>query len=409
MGESTDMNTGFTERAKETIKLAEGEARAHNHDYIGTEHILLGLIDQDNGVAALTLEALGVIPLAVVRREIEGIISHGRHMTAGKIPLTQQAERVLELSRQEAARLGHRTTGTEHILLGLIQVGDGIAARVLLGLGVTLLLAREQVIQFRDGRSRDVTRPRNPADFEWQRPAEKALAARARPIVLYRFGRNLTQQARDGSLYPAVGRDKEIDEVVRVLSQQTRSSPLLIGSVTGTTTVMEGLAQRIVSGRVPQELKGSHLYFCDPRQVAAEVEAYGVSDIDLRNRVIELIATLALPEDHEYGRPRKVGGLEVLAAILQEAQTHDYIILALGKLPTVAASPLLKTMLASDALRMICVASSEDSREYIREGAGFSRPLQVLHVAEPTTAYAIGKLKITLRAVAQERTATYSI
>jgi ATP-dependent Clp protease ATP-binding subunit ClpC len=400
------MDAEFNVRAQRIIALAKEEARTLNHDYIGTEHILLGLIDGGEGIAIKTLESLG-ISLQAVRQAVEKVIIQGRHAPSGQAQFTRQAATALELSRQEATRLGHSNVGTEHILLGLILQGDGVAAQVLLSLGASLARIRQQVIQFRDGfQGKKPARTLSQAALGAQQPTGATLPARATPSVLARFGGNLTQQAREGRLFPSVGRDQEIGEVIRALCENSGSCPLVIGDIAGRTTVIAGLAQRIVSGEVPQELKNGQLYYCDPEGIGIAIGGDGIDDADLRNRVIELIATFALPGSQEDAQRRTIGGLEVLAAILEEARTCDEIILVLDQLPKVAADPRLKPMLTSPTRRIIGAASLDDYRKYIEEDDPFTQHLRLVHVTEPTTAYTIGRLKIALRATAQAKTAT---
>ncbi|HEX5861891.1 MAG TPA: Clp protease N-terminal domain-containing protein, partial [Nocardioides sp.] len=221
----------FTDRARRVVVLAQEEARMLSHNYIGTEHILLGLIHEGEGVAAKALESLD-ISLEAVRAQVEEIIGQGQQAPSGHIPFTPRAKKVLELSLREALQLGHSYIGTEHILLGLIREGEGVAAQVLQKLGADLNRVRQQVIQLLSG-------------FQGKESAGAGAAtgasggdAPSSSLVLDQFGRNLTQDAREGKLDPVIGREQEIERVMQILSRRTKNNPVLIGEPgVGKTTI----------------------------------------------------------------------------------------------------------------------------------------------------------------------------
>jgi ATP-dependent Clp protease ATP-binding subunit ClpC len=323
----------FTDRARRVVVLAQEEARMLNHNYIGTEHILLGLIHEDEGVAAKALKSLG-IALDEVRHQVEEIIGQGRQAPSGHIPFTPRAKKVLELSLREALQLGHNYIGTEHILLGLIHEGEGIAAQVLVKLGADLGRVRQQVLQqLYGGPERE--------------PDTGASSARGELIpagspVLDQFGRNLTQQAREGKLDPVIGREKEIERVMQVLSRRTKNNPALVGEAgVGKTAVVEGLAQKIVAGEVPETLKDKQLYTLDMGSLVAGSRYRG---------------------DFE----------ERLKKVLKEIRTRGDIILFIDEMHTLVgagaaegaidAASILKPMLARGELQTIGAGSSLPGR-----------------------------------------------
>src|SRR5207245_2484331 len=237
-----EMFERFTDRARRVVVLAQEEARMLNHNYIGTEHILLGLIHEGEGVAAKALESLN-ISLEAVRQQVEEIIGQGQAAPTGHIPFTPRAKKVLELSLREALQLGHNYIGTEHILLGLIREGEGVAAQVLQKLGADLNRVRQQVIQLLSGY----------AGGKGETAPGEGEQAPTGSLVLDQFGRNLTQLARETKLDPVIGREKEIERVMQVLSRRTKNNPVLIGEPgVGKNASDEGLAQKIVNGQPPE-------------------------------------------------------------------------------------------------------------------------------------------------------------
>ncbi|WP_422774499.1 ATP-dependent Clp protease ATP-binding subunit [Plantactinospora sp. WMMC1484] len=353
----------FTDRARRVVVLAQEEARMLNHNYIGTEHILLGLIHEGEGVAAKALESLG-ISLEGVRQQVEEIIGQGQQAPSGHIPFTPRAKKVLELSLREALQLGHNYIGTEHILLGLIREGEGVAAQVLVKLGADLNRVRQQVIQLLSG-------------YQGKEPAAAGTApgeaAPSTSLVLDQFGRNLTQAAREGKLDPVIGREKEIERVMQVLSRRTKNNPVLIGEPgVGKTAVVEGLSQRIIKGEVPETLKDKQLYTLDLGALVAGSRYRG---------------------DFE----------ERLKKVLKEIRTRGDIILFIDEIHTLVgagaaegaidAASILKPMLARGELQTIGATTLDEYRKHLEKDAALERRFQPIQVGEPSLAHTIEILK----------------
>ncbi|GAA4115574.1 ATP-dependent Clp protease ATP-binding subunit [Knoellia locipacati] len=357
----------FTDRARRVVVLAQEEARLLNHNYIGTEHILLGLIHEGEGVASKALESLG-ISLDAVREQVQEIIGQGQQAPTGHIPFTPRAKKVLELSLREALQLGHNYIGTEHILLGLIREGEGVAAQVLVKLGADLGRVRQQVIQLISGYQGG--KEGAAAGVGQGGPAEGTPAG---SLVLDQFGRNLTVAAREGKLDPVIGREKEIERVMQVLSRRTKNNPVLIGEPgVGKTAVVEGLAQDIVRGEVPETLKDKQLYTLDLGALVAGSRYRG---------------------DFE----------ERLKKVLKEIRTRGDIVLFIDEIHTLVgagaaegaidAASILKPMLARGELQVIGATTLDEYRKHIEKDAALERRFQPIQVAEPTLAHAIEILK----------------
>src|SRR5215203_3736857 len=356
----------FTDRARRVVVLAQEEARMLSHNYIGTEHILLGLIHEGEGVAAKALESLD-ISLEAVRAQVEEIIGQGQQAPSGHIPFTPRAKKVLELSLREALQLGHSYIGTEHILLGLIREGEGVAAQVLQKLGADLNRVRQQVIQLLSG-------------FQGKESASAGAAtsgsggeAPSSSLVLDQFGQNLTQAAREGKLDPVIGREQEIERVMQILSRRTKNNPVLIGEPgVGKTAVVEGLAQNVVKGEVPETLKDKQIYTLDLGALVAGSRYRG---------------------DFE----------ERLKKVLKEIKTRGDIVLFIDELHTLVgagaaegaidAASILKPMLARGELQTIGATTLDEYRKYLEKDAALERRFQPIQVAEPTLAHTIEILK----------------
>ncbi|MDE0699202.1 MAG: ATP-dependent Clp protease ATP-binding subunit [Acidimicrobiaceae bacterium] len=364
----------FTDRARRVVVLAQEEARLLNHNYIGTEHILLGLIHEGEGVAAKALESLG-ISLEAVRNQVQEIIGQGGSSPSGHIPFTPRAKKVLELSLREALQLGHNYIGTEHILLGLIREGEGVAAQVLVKLGADLSRVRQQVIKLLSGYG-------GPAGEQSSGSSRERAGAvtggsggdsASGSLVLDQFGRNLTQLARDKSLDPVIGRARETERVMQVLSRRTKNNPVLVGEPgVGKTAIVEGLAQAIANDNVPETLHEKQLYTLDLGALVAGSRYRG---------------------DFE----------ERLKKVLKEIRTRGDIILFVDEIHTLVgagaaegaidAASILKPMLARGELQTIGATTLDEYRKYFEKDAALERRFQRVVVDEPTIPHTIEILK----------------
>ena len=359
----------FTDRARRVVVLAQDEARGLKHNYIGTEHLLLGLITEGEGVAAKALETMGIKGDAVRKSVIE-IIGEGEKPVEGHIPFTPRAKRVFELSLREALQLGHNYIGTEHLLLGLLKEGEGVAAQVLTKQGADLAQVRQTVIQMLSGYQR--------GDDEGRESVGAGVGGsggpeRSNSAILEQFGRNLTQAARENKLDPVIGRRTEMERVMQVLSRRTKNNPVLIGEPgVGKTAVVEGLAQAIVHGDVPETIKDRQIYSLDMGSLVAGSRYRG---------------------DFE----------ERLKKVLKEIRTRGDIILSIDEIHTLVgagaaegsidAAQMLKPMLARGELQTIGATTNDEYRKYIEKDAALERRFQPVKVDEPSVEDTIEILK----------------
>jgi ATP-dependent Clp protease ATP-binding subunit ClpC len=364
----------FTDRARRVVVLAQEEARLLSHSYIGTEHILLGLIHEGEGVAAKALESLG-ISLEAVRNQVEEIIGQGGSSPSGHIPFTPRAKKVLELSLREALQLGHNYIGTEHILLGLIREGEGVAAQVLVKLGADLSRVRQQVIQLLSGYQGPATgRPeQSPSGAGVGGSSKEEAGDKGASQILDQFGRNLTQMARENKLDPVIGRSTELERVMQILSRRTKNNPVLVGEPgVGKTAIVEGLAQKIVNNDVPDTLMNKQLYTLDLGSLVAGSRYRG---------------------DFE----------ERLKKVLKEIKTRGDIVLFIDEIHTLVgagaaegaidAASILKPMLARGELQTVGATTLDEYRKHVEKDAALERRFQPVKVDEPTLAHTIEILK----------------
>ena len=342
----------FTERARQVVVLAQDEARALKHNYIGTEHILLGLLREEEGLAARVLESLD-ITVEEVRAQVARIVGQGDEVTTGQIPFTPRAKKVLELALREALSLGHNYIGTEHILLGLVRENEGVAARILLDFDADAEKIRNEIIRMLSGPGR-----------RQQGPGMSAAEKQKSSKLLDQFGRNLTRQAAEGKLDPVVGRQTEIERVMQILSRRTKNNPVLVGEPgVGKTAVVEGLAQRIAAGNVPELLKGKQIYTLDLAALVAGSKYRGEFEERLKKVMKEITQRgdiiLFIDELHNLVGAGAAEGAIDAASILKPA-------LARGELQTIGATTL------------------DEYRKYLERDAALERRFQQIRVEEPT-------------------------
>lgn len=352
------MFSRFTERAQKVVVLSQEEARRLGHNVVGTEHILLGLAAEGEGVAARAMQALG-ISLERVRQEVENVIGRGDGTPQGQIGFTPRAKRVLELAFEEARQLGHTYIGTEHILLGLIREGEGVAAQVLKNLGADLDKVRHQVVDLLGGTT--------------QSGSKRESRGRKTP-TLDQFGRDLTELARESKLDPVVGREKEIQRVIQVLSRRTKNNPVLIGDPgVGKTAIVEGLAQMIVQGNVPETLTDKRVISLDLGSLVAGSKFRGEFEERLKKVMDE------------------IRGSGDVVLFIDEMHT---IIGAGAAEGAIDASNILKPALSRGELQAIGATTLDEYRKHVEKDAALERRFQPIQVDEPTVEETIRILEV---------------
>ena len=351
----------FTERARKVIILAKEEARRFNHDYIGTEHILLGLIREGEGVAAAVLQKLDIL-LENIRLEIEKLVQPGpTTQIIGDIPFTPRAKKALELAAEEARSLGHNYIGTEHLLLGLIREGEGIASQVLLNLGMDLNTVRNEVMGLLG------------SSLPGANAAGQAQATKSKTPALDAFGRDLTALARDNKLDPVINRKMEIERVVQVLSRRTKNNPVLLGEAgVGKTAIVEGLAQLIIAGNIPEVLRGKRLIVLDLALMVAGTKYRGQFE-------------------------------ERIKAIMEEIKRSQDVIIFIDELHTLVgagaaegaidASNIMKPALSRGEMQCIGATTINEYRKHIEKDAALERRFQIIMVEPPNVEQTIEILK----------------
>src|SRR6266540_66565 len=343
----------FTERARQVVVLAQEEARTLKHNYIGTEHILLGLLREEEGLAARVLESLD-ITVERVRAQVVRIVGSGEEVTSGQIPFTPRAKKVLELALREALSLGHNYIGTEHILLGLVRENEGVAARILLDFDADSEKIRNEIIRMLSG----------PGGRRQQAGSGQSGEGKKSSKLLDQFGRNLTKQAADSKLDPVVGRETEIERIMQILSRRTKNNPVLIGEPgVGKTAVVEGLATRITNADVPELLKGKQIYTLDLAALVAGSKYRGEFEERLKKVMKEITQRgdiiLFIDELHNLVGAGAAEGAIDAASILKPA-------LARGELQTIGATTL------------------DEYRKYLERDAALERRFQQIRVEEPS-------------------------
>jgi len=356
----------FTDRARKVMQLANQEAQRFNHEYIGTEHVLLGLIKEGSGVAANVLKNLDV-DLRKIRMEVEKLVQSGPDMvTMGKLPQTPRAKKVIEYSMEEARNLGHNYVGTEHILLGLLREQEGVAAQVLMNLGLKLEEVREEVLNLLGhGMETSEGSERNPGGVgSGGTPGEQAKSSKSKTPALDSFGRDLTELARQGKLDPVIGREKEIERAIQILCRRQKNNPVLLGEAgVGKTAIVEGFAQRVVDGNVPELLSDRRIVVLDLAMMVAGTKYRGQFE-------------------------------ERIKAVMNEVRRAKNTILFIDELHTLVgaggaegaidASNVLKPALARGEIQCIGATTLDEYRKYIEKDSALDRRFQIIMV-EPST------------------------
>src|SRR5437588_4096618 len=345
----------FTERARQVVVLAQEEARTLKHNYIGTEHILLGLLREEEGLAARVLESLD-ITVERVRAQVVRIVGSGEEVTSGQIPFTPRAKKVLELALREALSLGHNYIGTEHILLGLVRENEGVAARILLDFDADSEKIRNEVIRMLSGPG---GRRQQGAGAGQQGEGKKSSK------LLDQFGRNLTRLAAESKLDPVVGRETEIERIMQILSRRTKNNPVLIGEPgVGKTAVVEGLAQRITHGEVPELLKNKQIYTLDLAALVAGSKYRG----EFEERLKKVMKEITQRGD----------------IILFIDELHNLVGAGAAE-GAIDAASILKPALAGGERQTIGATTLDEYRKYLERDAALERRFQQIRVDEPTT------------------------
>jgi ATP-dependent Clp protease ATP-binding subunit ClpC len=344
----------FTERARQVVVLAQEEARTLKHNYIGTEHILLGLLREEEGLAARVLESLD-ITVERVRAQVVRIVGSGEEVTSGQIPFTPRAKKVLELALREALSLGHNYIGTEHILLGLVRENEGVAARILLDFDADSEKIRNEVIRMLSG----------PGGRRQGQGGSGSAEGKKSSKLLDQFGRNLTKLAADGKLDPVIGRETEIERIMQILSRRQKNNPVLLGEPgVGKTAIVEGLASRIHNGEVPELLKGKQIYTLDLAALVAGSKYRGEFEERLKKVMKEITQrgdiVLFIDELHNLVGAGAAEGAIDAASILKPA-------LARGELQTIGATTL------------------DEYRKYLERDSALERRFQQIKVDQPST------------------------
>ncbi len=375
----------FTDRAKKVMNLARQEAQRFNHEYLGTEHILLGLVQEGSGVAANVLKNMS-IDLTKIRAEVEKIVKTGPSMvTMGQLPFTPRAKKVLELSMEEASNLGHNYIGTEHLLLGLIKENEGIAAQVLMNLGVKLEDVRDEVLEVLGANSEESEEEEESGESQGGGSERGSggsgggggggggAGGKSKTPALDAFGRDLTELARQGKLDAVIGREHEIERVVQILSRRTKNNPVLLGEPgVGKTAIVEGLAQRIIDGEVPEILRGKRMVVLDLALMVAGTKYRG----QFEERIKAVMTEVRRVKD----------------VILFIDELHT-LVGAGGAEGAIDASNVLKPALSRGEIQCIGATTLDEYRKHIEKDGALERRFQSVVVEPPTPTQAVEILK----------------